>query len=140
MPKTRSLIDYPTDDYGPAFMVVANTKVALAIPCPDGKQAASLRGDLYAFKRACGANIVKARLLGIDADAIQKVKIRINTEGLELYHVEDAPGVASIREALARLGVPVLPVASPVNLGEAQARAMDVEASIARLLAGKSND
>ena len=139
MPKTRTLTDYPYEAFGRLLMMVANTREAQTLPCPTGMEAASIRGDLYAFRRAARGNITKALHYGIDPDLIERVKIKVVPEGLRLYHVDDQPAVKAIEELLAQAGAP-----RPSGLPPADAttgeKMKDAGESMARVLAGLKVD
>ena len=116
MPKTRSIADYPHEAYGRILTAVARTKESQTIPCRTPMEAAALRGDLYAFRRATQGAVTKAHTMGIDPDLIAKVKIQVVKEpaGVRLYHIDDQPGVAAINVLLGQLGVPLT---AAVDLG-----------------------
>lgn len=134
MPKTRLITDYPYETYGRLLMTIARTKEAQTIPAATGALAASLRGDLYAFRRAVEGNRTRALSLGIDPELLARVKIKIVQEGVRIHHVEDQPGVRAIEALLGQMGAtePLAPTGSPGAQAE-DSGVFDPDAIVARL-------
>jgi hypothetical protein len=82
------------------YTKVAETRERVLIPCTV-TQAASLRGDLYAFRRAAENDLTKAQQLGIDVPGLRDVAFRVvKGEGLEAIHQSTLLGPGLIEAAL----------------------------------------
>lgn len=84
MPRTRSLETYPNS----AFWALIQRIIAEApatgqftVPCTKA-QAASMRGEIYAWRRACEAAPQRAQDLSINLEQLREVAFRISDEGL----------------------------------------------------------
>ena len=82
MPRTRSLETYANRQ----FLALVKRTIALnapvLIPCTR-PQAASMRGEMHAWRRAAEGNPDSARHYGIDLDMLRQVALRITAEGME---------------------------------------------------------
>lgn len=100
MPRARPLETYPLRQFVALYTKVAETRERVLIPCTV-TQAASLRGDLYAFRRAAEKDRSKADELGVDVNLLRDVAFRIvQGQGLEAIHQSTLTGPSLIEAAL----------------------------------------
>lgn len=85
MPRARPIITYPVPQFVALFERVLGGAGNVVIPCTQ-TQAASMRGELYAFRVACEADPEAARALGIPVEQLRLVAFRIKAAGLEAIH------------------------------------------------------
>jgi hypothetical protein len=104
--KRKPLTAYPLAQFEALFARVVETGESLLIPCTP-TQAASLRGELYAYRSACQADPSGAERLGIRGINHYAVALRTTPHGLEVLLASALPGPALIEAAL---GGPVKPV------------------------------
>lgn len=119
MPRVRPLETYPYRQYMAVFTKVAASRQAFVIPCTR-PQAASLRGDLYAFRRACETQAGQAQAMGIEVDTLRDVAFRIVPDGLEACHQSQLVGPSLIEAALGA-EAPVIKTAAQIALEKIQA-------------------
>lgn len=80
MPRTRSLETYPNQ----AFWALIQRIIAeggFTVPC-SRSQAASMRGEIYAWRRACEGGQERATQFGINVGKLREVAFRIDDTGL----------------------------------------------------------
>lgn len=99
MPRARSLETYPIAHYLGVFRRVVEGGGAFLIPCTRA-QAAALRGEIYAFRRAAETNPQAAALAGVDLGLLRAVAFRIADTGLEAIPVAELWGPKLIEQAL----------------------------------------
>lgn len=99
MTKARPLSTYPNAHYLALIARVRESGAPFLVPCTP-PQAASLRGELYAWRRACLARPDEAQAEGIDPDILATITWRIRPDGLETTPVAALPGPALIEQAL----------------------------------------
>lgn len=126
MPRTLALTHYPIDAYKALFNAVKPGGEAIILPPLEGISALSLRGKLYAFRRACQRNKEEAKMRGVDVDAMMEVNISVTEDGrLCLQHRRDTPEAKALLEALNQLG-----------LGESAQQAQEANEMLKRLMGG----
>lgn len=111
MPRTKPLDAYPNTHYLALVAKVADGGT-FVVGCTR-PQAASLRGELYAWRRACQADPAAAAQLGINVALLDAIGWRIKDEGLETYHVATLQSAKLIERALG--GLPDPEVSSPAK-------------------------
>jgi hypothetical protein len=99
MTRRRPLITYHNADYWALVTRVLASGERFTIPCTRA-QAASLRGELYAWRVACEKAPAEARDLGIDPDRLREVAWTIDGTGLITLPVGELVGPGLIRAAL----------------------------------------
>lgn len=106
MPRTKNLTHYPYEAYGALFMKVEAGGPPVILPPKVGSlSAVSLRGKLYAFRRACERWREEAQGYGLDVDHISRVNITISKDGeLVLQLRNETPEARAIMEALEAMG------------------------------------
>lgn len=82
MPRTRSIETYPNREFWALCLRILESDEPFNVPCTR-PQAASMRGELYAWRRACEASPQAAASLGIDTFRLRDVAFRVKDEGLE---------------------------------------------------------
>lgn len=116
MPRTRALETYPNRQFRALALRVLDTGQPFIVGC-SRPQAASMRGELYAWRRACEANPVDAEMLQIPVARLRELAFRVTDKGLEAIMADtlqtpsliDAalggtePILSAADEALARL-------------------------------------
>ena len=109
MPRTMELTHYPIEVYGRLFKMVVKGGAPVMLPPLVGISAMSLRGKLYAFRRAASRNKEEARARGLDPDFMAEVNISINAEGnLVLQHKTDTQEAKALLAALEIMGAATL--------------------------------
>jgi hypothetical protein len=128
MPRQRPLATYPLQQYLALFAKVATTREAVLIPCTP-PQAASLRGELYAFRRAAEHAPGEAEALGINLQHLREVAFRLPKEGtgLEALHQSALVGPKLIEAALGGTA----PVETPAQASLRRLREMGLTAPAA---------
>lgn len=106
MPKSRAIRDYPWQAYYSLFERVATTKEAMAVPCQEGRiKPMSLRGEVYAWRRACIRDEAEARAMGIDTSILDQVVVSIEDGLVRFTHKDNTGAASAVLEALAQVGV-----------------------------------
>lgn len=118
MPRTRPFDSYPTQTYWALAARVLDSQAPFTVPCSK-TQAASLRGELFAWRRACMEDPGLAQAAGIDLARLRQVTWRITAEGLQSLLITTLPGPALITAALGGPGAE----GAPAGAG---ARALDL--------------
>lgn len=98
MPRTKPLDAYPNAHYS-ALVARVSGGGTFTVPCTR-PQAASLRGELYAWRRAAQAEPTEAAQLGINVQLLAAIGWRITDAGLETYHVAELQSAKLIEAAL----------------------------------------
>ena len=80
MPRTRSIETYPNQAFWALVQRIIAERTFL-VPCTQ-PQAASMRGEIYAWRRACEATPEAAAYLGIDVAKLRLTAFRISAEGM----------------------------------------------------------
>lgn len=80
MPRTRSLETYPNQSFW-ALVQRILAEETFTVPCTQ-PQAASMRGEIYAWRRACEGLPGRASQMGIDVAQLREVAFRIGPKGL----------------------------------------------------------
>ena len=125
MPRTRSLETYPNQAFY-ALVLRILAERTFRVPCTK-PQAASMRGEIYAWRRACAASPGAASLLGIDPAKLREVAFRIDDEGLLGILAADLQTPSLIASALG--GVPHVPSAAQAALERLRAAGLVEESS-----------
>lgn len=99
MPRTRPFDSYPTRSYLALVRKVADSGQSFTVPC-SRTQAASMRGELFAWRRACEAEQGLARAAGVDLAQLRTVTWRVTNQGLECLFTTSLPGPKLIEDAL----------------------------------------
>ena len=113
MARTRPLETYPT-----RFLLAAIRKAAskpFHIPCTQ-TEAASLRGEFNAWRRAVEAEPEQARDLGISAEearSFRDLTFRVKPTGLEICPINELPSVRLIEAALGGEVPPIVEAPNP---------------------------
>ena len=94
MSRTRPLASYPSAHYLALFQ-----RAPITVPATK-TQAASLRGEIYAWRRACEREPGEAALLGVDVNALRDITLRIGETGLEVLPLSALPSIGLIEAAL----------------------------------------
>lgn len=81
MPRARFIDTYPNREFMALVEKIVSLNGPFLIPCTQA-QAASMRGELYAWRRSAKANPEHALSLGVDADKLYQVAFRISDDGL----------------------------------------------------------
>ena len=120
MPRSRSLSAYPLPTL---VALIDKARVeAVVVPTADAKASASLRHNLYAFRRAAEADPQGATAAGVDLETLRDIYIQIVPEGLRVARMDEHP----MAKALASV---VGPVARPRTVAD------EASESLARLMA-----
>lgn len=82
MPRIRTIVAYPLQQFIALYQRVIDTQQPFVVPCTR-PQAASMRGELYAFRRACEGSPGEAEGLGVKVTNLRLVSFRITDAGLE---------------------------------------------------------
>lgn len=114
MPRAKTLNAYPTAHYMALIRRAHTTNQAIVVPLTR-PQAATLRGELYAWRRAAEANPIQAQQMGIDLTMVRRVAFRIGDEGLSALPESLLAGPAAIEKVLGAIEsiVAVPPPATP---------------------------
>lgn len=123
MPRTQPLDNYPIGHYNALVKRALDDNAPFLVPCSPA-QAASIRGSLHAWRRACEADKARAAEAGVDVDRLRAWAVRIVAKGLEVIPASMLVGPGLIEAALGRKVDPVV--------DEARAKA---EASLKALMA-----
>lgn len=106
MPKTRAIRDYPWQAYYSLFKRVAETKEPMTVPCQEGRiKPMSLRGEVYAWRRACIRDEAEAAAMGIDTSVLDQVVLTIGEGVVHFVHKDNTGAAAAVLQALAQVGV-----------------------------------
>lgn len=105
MPRSRDLSAYPIEHYWQLCKRVIDTQESFVVPC-ERTQALALRGELYAFRRACQANETQSRIRGIDVQAMNGISFRPHEQGLECLPTAQLAGPKLIEAALGKAITP----------------------------------
>lgn len=98
MPRTRDLMTYPNRQFIALVKRVLESG-PLTVPCTRA-EAASMRGEIYAWRRACEENRIEAMALGVPVDSLRELAFRINASGLEAILAADLRTPSLIEAAL----------------------------------------
>lgn len=109
MPRTRQLETYPNPAFWALFDRVLSTQLPVTVPCTR-TQALSMRGEIYAWRRAAEAAPEQAAQLGITASRLREVALQISHEGLVAVLSSSLATASLISDALG--GVPKMTNAS----------------------------
>ncbi len=99
MPKTRSLVTYPNRQFIALVAKVLESGQPFTVPCSRA-QAASLRGELYAWRRAAEEDRAEAAQLGVPVERLRDLAWRITDKGLETIPANMLVGPNLIEMAL----------------------------------------
>jgi hypothetical protein len=124
MPRSRPLTGYPLAAFRALFTQARRAPVTIPL---ERVKALTLRGELYAFRRAAQADPHEAARWGLVVDDMLQVALRVVPDGLEVYPLETSNAAIAI---MAALGAGPLPKAEP-KPSEAQ----EAADSLARLRA-----
>jgi hypothetical protein len=102
MPRARTLSAYATDHYCALVRRVISTGAPVLVRMSK-PNAATLRGEIYAWRRAAESAPVEAQTRGIDLQQIRAVSFRIVDEGLEALPVGMLTGPSAIAAALGEI-------------------------------------
>lgn len=103
MPRTRSLETYPNREFWALVQRILSQPDPFIVPCTR-PQAASVRGELYAWRRACEAAPLQAAQYGIDSQQLREVAFRVKDEGLEGISASLLQNASLILSALGDIG------------------------------------
>jgi len=109
MPRTRALVTYSNRQFIALCEKVLASGEPFTVPCSRA-QAASLRGELYAWRRAAEADPSDALALGVPWERLRDLAWRITDAGLETIPANMLVGPNLIELAL---GGAVPPLESP---------------------------
>lgn len=99
MPRAKQLETYPNNAFWAVVSRVLGTGKEFLIPCTKA-QAASMRGELYAWRRACESAPEKAEQLGITPSQLRNVAYRISDTGMTALPAEQLQTAGLIAQAL----------------------------------------
>lgn len=99
MARNRPFDTYPNEVYWALVQRVLETGEPFTVPC-SRTQAASMRGELYAWRRACETDIGLATQYGVNVDKLRTVTWRIVEGGLQCCLTSSLPGPSLIAQAL----------------------------------------
>lgn len=111
MPVAKPIAEYPHAQFGTLLMRVAVSRETFRIPTTDKLNAHSLRGLMYAFRRACLRDRAKAIAMGYDPDTMLQVNLRIENGVLILEHKDASPIAAALAGFMRDAGI--APIVSP---------------------------
>ena len=117
MARTKSIATYPNAAFYALVQRVLNDRTFL-VPC-NASQAASMRGELYAWRRSCELAPDEARRIGVDPDKLRQVAFRISDAGMTGVLAEDLVTPKLIAGALGT--IPPLPTAASQALARLRA-------------------
>lgn len=111
MPRTRPLDSYPNAEFSALIREVLRTGAPVQVPCTR-LQAASLRGEMYAWRRAVDREPIAAELIGCPTVAeARSIAFRINDFGMEAIPASTLQNPSLIIQALGTIP----PLISPVQ-------------------------
>lgn len=99
MPRTRDLVTYPNQQFLALVRRVLDTREPFLVACLPSA-AASMRGSLHAWRRACEVQQGKAEAMGIPVGELRRVAFRITPEGLQAFLAETLQTPSLIDAAL----------------------------------------
>lgn len=107
MPRTRNLETYANRQYLALIQAMLSRRAngddsGQLVPC-SRTQASSLRGEMYAWRRACESTHEQAATYGIDSFALREFALQVTNEGLLCVHQSTLVGPALIEAALGKL-------------------------------------
>jgi len=103
--RTRPLATYPS-----AHFLALIERAPITVPATK-TQAASLRGEIYAWRRACEQSPGEASLLGVNPAVLRDIILRIGEHGLEVLPMNELPSIKLIESALGTAPARVDPAA-----------------------------
>jgi hypothetical protein len=109
MPRRRVLEAYPNRQFLALVTHVRATGQPFLVPCTPS-QAAGMRGELYAWRRACEDNPTGASVIGVDVSLLRDVAWKVDPAGL-LTIPEAKRAVPALIEAALGAPAPALPSA-----------------------------
>lgn len=112
MPRTRQLVTYPNREFYALILRVLSEDKPFLVQC-SVTQAASTRGTIYAWRRACELAPDQAAAFGIDAYRLREVAFRIKPDGLEGVPANQLQTASLILSALGMVAFP--PESSPAQ-------------------------
>lgn len=99
MPRARALITYPNRQYIALIARVLESGEPFVVPCSRA-QAASLRGELYAWRRSAEQDPGESHALSIPLDQLRDIAWRVTDAGLETIPASMLVGPGLIEMAL----------------------------------------
>lgn len=99
MPRTRALITYANRQFIALVTKVIETGEPFLVPC-SRPQAASLQGELYAWRRAAEKDPEEAVQLGVPTQRLRDIAFRVTDKGLEAIPANMLVGPSLIESAL----------------------------------------
>lgn len=99
MPRTRALETYPNRQFRALSLRVLETGLPFIVPC-SRPQAASMRGELYAWRRACETSPGDAEMLQIPVGRLRELAFRVTDKGLEAIMADTLQTPSLIDSAL----------------------------------------
>jgi hypothetical protein len=100
MPRERTLVAYHNAHYMALVRQTLARRQPILVKLPNQAAAATMRGELYAWRRVAEKNPVAAEKLGVDLELLRQVAFRIKPEGLECLPTSFLPGPGAIEAAL----------------------------------------
>ncbi len=103
MPRHRNLVAYPNAYYwGLVEKVMAEGKVLF--PC-ERRQAVTIQGEFYTWRRVCEADPLEAANFGVRAEMLRNVALRATDEGLVAMPEADLLGPRILGAVLGPMAV-----------------------------------
>lgn len=99
MPRNRDLLNYPNQQFIALVQRVLATSAPFTVPCTR-TQAATMRGELFAWRRCCEADPVRALDIGCPVGDLRQVTFGISDTGLIAQLATSRPTPALIEAAL----------------------------------------
>lgn len=106
MPRERQFDTYPHGHYLALITAALEQPGGVMVPCSQ-REAMSLRGEVYAWRRVCEKHPEEAAAYGIQVPVIREVSLQVKPEGLLAMRMTDLRGPKLIEAALGRpIGMP----------------------------------
>lgn len=106
MPRTRALVTYANRQFIALAMKVIDSGQPFLVPC-SRPQAASLQGELYAWRRSAEKDPEEAAQLGVPTQRLRDIAFRVTDKGLEAIPANMLVGPSLIEAALGEESAPL---------------------------------
>lgn len=114
MPRERQLASYANDHYMQLIRAVVRDGQSVLVKLTQG-QAATLRGEIYAWRRVAEKSPIDAVQRGIDIDMIRRVAFRIGPDGLRAIPQSELTGPSAIEAAIGEIEQTLTPANQALN-------------------------
>lgn len=99
MSRPKPLLAYPNRQFVALVQKVIETDDIFVVPCTRA-QAASIRGELYAWRIAAESNPREAEALGVPIRELREISVKITSQGLEIIPARMVQNASLIEAAL----------------------------------------